>query len=152
MCTIQCFFRSENTHRHPVQIIGMSATLPNIHLLAKWLFADLYVTDYRPVPLTECIKIGTSLYDSQFKKRCDIDNDYIVPGDDEHIIPLCLETVSSNHSVLIFCPTRNWCEKLCETIAREFYRMSRDSKCQGGTGFNFFTHLDNIQLVLLFSI
>lgn len=43
--------------------MGMSATLPNLDLLANWLDAELYHTDYRPVPLKEWVKIGTSIYD-----------------------------------------------------------------------------------------
>ena len=32
-----------------VQLIGMSATLPNLELVARWLDAVAYRTDYRPV-------------------------------------------------------------------------------------------------------
>lgn len=46
-----------------VQIIGMSATLPNLDLLARWLNAELYSTSYRPVPLMEWVKIGPNVYD-----------------------------------------------------------------------------------------
>lgn len=46
-----------------VQIIGMSATLPNLSLLASWLGAELYQTDYRPVPLQEHLKVGCNIYD-----------------------------------------------------------------------------------------
>lgn len=47
-----------------VQIVGMSATLPNLSLLANWLKAELYQTDYRPVPLQEHLKIGCNIYNN----------------------------------------------------------------------------------------
>ncbi|MBN3297943.1 DPOLQ polymerase, partial [Amia calva] len=97
-----------------VQIVGMSATLPNLSLLAEWLKADLYHTDYRPVPLMEWAKIGDNIYDGS-----------MTLGDADHIVSLCFETVQGGHSVLLFCPSKNWCEKLADSIAREFYNLRR---------------------------
>ena len=36
-----------------IQLIGMSATMPNVKQVADWLQASLYISDYRPVPLTD---------------------------------------------------------------------------------------------------
>ena len=49
----------------------------------------------------------------------------IVQGDSDHLVYLCLETVLAGHSVLVFCPTKSWCEKLAETVAKEFFNIGK---------------------------
>jgi hypothetical protein len=46
-----------------------------------------------------------------------------IQGDEDHVVPLCIETIRDGHSILIFCPTKNWCEKLSETVARALYNL-----------------------------
>ncbi|XP_030002903.1 DNA polymerase theta [Sphaeramia orbicularis] len=106
-----------------VQIVGMSATLPNLSLLANWLGAELYQTDFRPVPLQEHLKVGCNIYDKNLLVVHQFTPALQIKGDDDHIVSLCYETVREGHSVLLFCPTKNWCEKLADGIAREFYNL-----------------------------
>uniref|UniRef100_A0A3Q1EPI6 DNA polymerase theta n=1 Tax=Acanthochromis polyacanthus TaxID=80966 RepID=A0A3Q1EPI6_9TELE len=106
-----------------VQIVGMSATLPNLSLLASWLAAELYQTDYRPVPLQEHLKVGCNIYDKSLAVVRQFTPALHVKADDDHIVSLCYETVREGRSVLLFCPSKNWCEKLADTIAREFYNL-----------------------------
>nr|XP_019955937.1 PREDICTED: DNA polymerase theta [Paralichthys olivaceus] len=106
-----------------VQIIGMSATLPNLSLLASWLGAELYQTDYRPVPLQEHLKVGCNIYDKSLSVVRQFTPALQIKGDDDHIVSLCYETVRDGRSVLLFCPSKNWCEKLADSIAREFYNL-----------------------------
>ncbi|KAM3864859.1 DNA polymerase theta [Diretmus argenteus] len=113
-----------------VQIVGMSATLPNLSLLAGWLDAELYQTDYRPVPLQEHLKVGSNIYDNSLSLVRQFTPALHVKGDDDHIVSLCYETVREGHSVLLFCPSKNWCEKLADSIAREFYNL-RHTEGQG---------------------
>ncbi|TNM85601.1 hypothetical protein fugu_007872 [Takifugu bimaculatus] len=105
-----------------IQIIGMSATLPNLSLLASWLGAELYQTNYRPVPLHEYLKVGCNIYGQA---------PFCGPtGDDDHIVSLCYETVREGCSVLLFCPSKNWCEKLADSIAREFYNLRNSGEAE----------------------
>ncbi|XP_014108758.1 PREDICTED: DNA polymerase theta [Pseudopodoces humilis] len=108
-----------------IQIVGMSATLPNLGLLASWLDAELYCTDFRPVPLKEWVKIGSNIYDSSMNLVREFQPKLQLKGDEDHIVSLCYETVSGGHSVLLFCPSKNWCEKLADIIAREFYSLQQ---------------------------
>ncbi|XP_024946082.1 DNA polymerase theta isoform X2 [Cephus cinctus] len=46
-------------------------------------------------------------------------------ADSDDIIQLCIETIANGHSVLIFCPTKNWCEKLALQLASMFFKLGR---------------------------
>ncbi|XP_058151735.1 DNA polymerase theta [Dasypus novemcinctus] len=111
-----------------VQIVGMSATLPNLELIASWLNAELYHTDFRPVPLLESVKIGNSIYDSSMKLVREFQPMLQVKGDEDNVVSLCYETVRDGHSVLLFCPSKKWCEKLADIIAREFYNLHHQAE------------------------
>ncbi|MBN3292061.1 DPOLQ polymerase, partial [Polypterus senegalus] len=130
---------STSSLKEYVQIVGMSATLPNLNLLAKWLSAELYSTDYRPVPLLEMMKVGNTIYDSSMKVVKEFQPTLKVKGDEDHIVSLCYETVRDGHSVLLFCPSKNWCEKLADSIAREFYNLQQQA-FQPAEGITDFAH------------
>uniref|UniRef100_A0A4X2K4M7 DNA polymerase theta n=2 Tax=Vombatus ursinus TaxID=29139 RepID=A0A4X2K4M7_VOMUR len=106
-----------------IQIIGMSATLPNLDIIASWLNAELYHTNFRPVPLLESLKIGSLIYDSSMKLVREFQPMLQVKGDEDHIVSLCYEIIRDGYSVLIFCPSKSWCEKLANIIAHEFYDL-----------------------------
>ncbi len=46
-----------------LQIVAMSATLPNLEEVAGWMDATLFHTDFRPVALQDSYKLGDNLYD-----------------------------------------------------------------------------------------
>ena len=83
----------------------MSATLPNLPLLARWLDAALYRTDFRPVPLTELVSIGVDVYDARMTSLRRVDEEVsrtvalmLKGGDEDHVIALCLETIRIGNS------------------------------------------------------
>ncbi|KAI4459694.1 dna polymerase i [Holotrichia oblita] len=106
-----------------IQIIGMSATLPNLNLLADWLNAVLYTTNYRPIPLYEQYHVNGEIYDNKMNlvRRLPILNE--LETDTDNILQLCLETIENSCSVLIFCPTKNWCENLAQQIAIAIFKL-----------------------------
>ncbi|XP_045707980.1 DNA polymerase theta isoform X2 [Phyllostomus hastatus] len=126
--SVSCQANLASPPPYAMQIVGMSATLPNLELVASWLNAELYHTDFRPVPLLESVKLGNSIYDSSMKLVREFQPMLQVKGDEDHVVSLCYETVRDNHSVLIFCPSKKWCEKLADTIAHEFYNLQHQAE------------------------
>ncbi|XP_036322893.1 DNA polymerase theta isoform X2 [Rhagoletis pomonella] len=108
-----------------MQVIAMSATLANVELLKRWLDAELFITDFRPVALQEMIKIGNKIYDCKMRPLRDISErlqgeKYPFPplqNDNDHVAQLCIETLLEGCSVIVFCPSKDWCENLATQLA-----------------------------------
>ena len=96
-----------------IQVVGMSATLPNLDTLSKWLAAEFYSADFRPVELKEMLLCKNVLYDANLAPIRSLPSSSNVLDDINH---LCSETLLAGHSLLIFCATKKWCERMCENV------------------------------------
>lgn len=126
-----------------IQIIGMSATISNLQEIAKFLKADVYTRDFRPVELKEYLKVGSELlsidtkarsFSEVFKVERSIGSDYkseILKRDPDHLGALILECVPKL-SCLVFCATKQNCENvsilLANIVPREFCDYKKDEK------------------------
>ncbi|KAF7536505.1 hypothetical protein G7054_g4495 [Neopestalotiopsis clavispora] len=128
---------------HDVQIIGMSATLPNVVVLAEWLNAHRYQTMYRPVPIDEHLVFESEIYaasstSSMLKAATKLKEDHkptqtpsspiriIQPSQHKElqetvlnsVVALTNETVRAGFGVLIFCSSRTGCESDAKIVSR----------------------------------
>jgi replicative superfamily II helicase len=135
-----------------VQIIGLSATLSNAQDLCKCLSATLYVTDYRPVPLAEFAKLDDRIYHSDgtvartlpklqipklpdpskrisghvlgmYKKKAASVVATITQRDGDHIARLTHEITSQGNSVIIFCASREACQKVATMVGESLANL-----------------------------
>ncbi|VDK81710.1 unnamed protein product [Litomosoides sigmodontis] len=113
------------------QIIGMSATLPNIDQLSKFLNAVVFSTKFRPVKLIEKVKVGNSLYmvqpEGKLEFEMNLDESKLKNRDTDGLVPL-LHDIVPKQSVLIFCPTKLNCENVCRTVSHLMPRYVREHK------------------------
>nr|XP_026496827.1 DNA polymerase theta-like [Vanessa tameamea] len=114
-----------------VQIVGMSATLPNLGILASWLDAELFITEFRPIPLNEYCLVGNKYYNKSGQYIGLLEDPKVLGIEGDYVLSLCLETLRDGCSILIFCMTKNWCENLAQSIASSFYKLGCSSNEQG---------------------
>lgn len=116
-----------------IRIVAMSATLPNSKLVQNWLNSQFYRTNYRPIELREMIKIGTNIYDNgQNLIRMISNEDYSIIGNDQdNIAQLCIETIVNSASVIVFCPSKDWCESLALHVAQNIYKLGKSQTSIG---------------------
>jgi len=125
-----------------VQIVGMSATLPNPQLLAQWLNAKFYIAKYRPIPIEEHLVYENSIYSTANAKdffrmasQLTIDEARSTPKPHPYrtieksthqqlespivnaVVALAVETASSGHGALVFCGSRAGAERMALLIS-----------------------------------
>ncbi|XP_052738083.1 helicase POLQ-like [Bicyclus anynana] len=115
-----------------IQIVGMSATIGNLPDIAQFLKADVYEKQFRPVELTEYVKLGAMLHRIQWTDGAmelvperQLAFDYSAAGaalDPDYLGGLVAEVVPQA-SCLVFCATKLNCENvaalLCKLQRRE---------------------------------
>ncbi|KAI5643584.1 DEAD/DEAH box helicase domain-containing protein [Phthorimaea operculella] len=115
-----------------IQIVGMSATIGNLPELASFLKAEVFQREFRPVELTEYVKLGDMLHKVVWSEQGmevvphrQLAFDYTTAGaslDPDRLGGLVSEVVPGG-SCLVFCPTKRNCENvatlLCKLQRRE---------------------------------
>ncbi|XP_022131667.1 helicase and polymerase-containing protein TEBICHI isoform X3 [Momordica charantia] len=131
---------------HGIQIVGMSATMPNVAAVADWLQAALYHTDFRPVPLEEYIKVGNTIYDKKLDIVRTISKTANLGGKDpDHIVELCNEVVEEGHSVLIFCSSRKGCESTAKHVSKFLKKFSVELHNENSEFTDIFSAIDALR-------
>ncbi|MFH0970652.1 MAG: DEAD/DEAH box helicase, partial [Candidatus Diapherotrites archaeon] len=105
-----------------IQIIALSATIPNADELSAWLNADLVESNYRPVPLKEGV-----YYDQQIAFKGE-GKEIDFPGDDP-MHSFISDTVKQKKQVLVFANTRKRAESLATQSSNTIFPLlSSDEK------------------------
>ena len=116
-----------------VRIVGMSATLANVHTVASFLNAKLYTSDFRPVTLQEYFKLGQTVFRVNIKKSTPtLKLDRIMPNKDSRSDPdnltgLVTEVIP-NKSCLIFCASKANCENVAILLTTQLDKKYRSHK------------------------
>ncbi|PHH88258.1 hypothetical protein CDD83_7774 [Cordyceps sp. RAO-2017] len=126
----------------PLQIVGMSATLPNMNLMAEWLDAHCYETRYRPVPIEEHLVYDGKVFPAEPGRT--MPSTPAKPSDQDlaarraapvrqiqssphrefvdpvlnAVVSLAHETASRGFGVLVFAGSRGVCEADARWISR----------------------------------
>jgi len=122
-----------------------------LETLRKWLRAHLFLTNYRPVPLTEYAVFKGTVYEKLNKPNasaaanpidyelgsdnCPLQLSRVLPPSDskedmDRLLPLVSEVTTQGHSVLIFCGTRRNSEVTAAMVAKQLDCLSSQKENQ----------------------
>lgn len=105
-----------------IQIIGLSATIPNANEIAKWLNAKLIYSEYRPVILKKGVIYEDNLIFENENKKIDFKNNSLES--------LIIDTLKKQKQAIIFANTRKNAESIAKKIAliTKKYLLESDNK------------------------
>ncbi|KAI1709078.1 DEAD/DEAH box helicase domain-containing protein [Ditylenchus destructor] len=112
------------------QIVGMSATLSNFPDLQRFLNgAHVFGTDFRPIELTEYYKIDSALYSIKTQQQMDKIPPNRHKEDPDGLFHL-LVPAAHGRSVIIFCSTKDHCERTCQLITRFAHKNLKEENSE----------------------
>lgn len=54
-------FLKNGPEKLKVQVIGMSATFPNLEEISQWIDGEVFISNFRPIKIKEYAKIGEKI-------------------------------------------------------------------------------------------
>lgn len=114
------------------QLVGMSATLSSVSVVSKWLNAQVYETSFRPVKLLHMVKIGNKIYGESGNLLQEIPRMGLRSDDPDDLAYLCREVLEAKGNALVFCPSKQSCERCASFLAQELLALQHlDLKSRG---------------------
>ncbi|MCR4335323.1 MAG: DEAD/DEAH box helicase [archaeon] len=92
-----------------IQVLGLSATIPNAKDLSKWLGAELVESDYRPVELKEGVFLDDKIDFGETSQDVTLSTD--------PTISICLDTLKKGKQALVFSNTKRSSEATAKKLA-----------------------------------
>ncbi|CAI5445199.1 unnamed protein product [Caenorhabditis angaria] len=128
MLTKILFWNSQNPET-PVRIIGMSATIPQINNIGKWLNAKIHVAKFRPVELVENVIIGQKMrkINTSLGKFEDVILRDFCGSKEDAIVELSRESYHKSIQTLIMCSSKIEVENVAKQIAGKFSELKKIS-------------------------
>jgi len=101
-------------------------------LIAKWLNAKHYISNYKPIPIEEFLVFGNAIYPAsasntllaQLGRKKSIQSSALAPCRlireplSNAVVALALETAMAGYGALIFCRSRQRCQKTALLVGR----------------------------------
>lgn len=106
-----------------LQIVALSATVPNAGEIAEWLGAEAVVMDWRPVPLREAVLKGYELYYPREDRWEELER---VTG--KQYLDAALAVNRSGGQALVFSMSRRRVVQLASSSARHHRRLNYDKR------------------------
>lgn len=114
-----------------IQIVGMSATLANAAVVAKWLQAECYECTYRPIPLQEHLVYDNSIYNAKMNLIAHIPPSELKELKDpvtNAVVALAYACAKDGKGVLVFCESRKRCEDLALLLMKFMPRPNAETR------------------------
>uniref|UniRef100_A0A8R1IQK9 Helicase ATP-binding domain-containing protein n=1 Tax=Caenorhabditis japonica TaxID=281687 RepID=A0A8R1IQK9_CAEJA len=98
-----------------VRIVGMSATIPELHRIGEWLNARVFEAKFRPISLNNHIIIGSDM--KKLKNYCEISDFTVQQFSDDPLISLAEESFRQGAQTLVMISSKMEAEKTAINIA-----------------------------------